>query len=146
MALLLVLFALVAGVVLPVQAGVNSALARHLGRPDWAAAASFAVGFAGLLLWTVASARAAPALPQLSRVPGWAWTGGLLGAFYVTAVILVTPRLGLVVTLALSVAGQLVAALVLDRVGAFGLDPRPITPSRLLGASMLVAAVLLIRR
>jgi uncharacterized membrane protein YdcZ (DUF606 family) len=33
----LVLLALVAGAGLPVQAGMNALLARHAGRPEWAA-------------------------------------------------------------------------------------------------------------
>jgi transporter family-2 protein len=146
MALLLALFALAAGVGLPVQAGVNTALARHLGRPEWAAVTNFAVGLVGLCLWTLVSSARLPSPSQLAAVPGWAWVGGLLGAFYVTAVILLTPRLGLATTLGLLVAGQLAAALVFDRLGAFGVDARPITPARALGVALLIAAVALIRR
>jgi transporter family-2 protein len=146
MELLLVLVALAAGVSLPVQAGVNAALARHTGRPEWAAVVSFAVGLVGITAWTLASRARLPSLAQLWAMPGWAWTGGLIGAFYVTSVILLTPRIGLTLTLGLSVAGQLVGALLLDRIGAFGLDPRPVTGSRVLGVVLLVASVLLIRR
>ena len=59
---------------------------------------------------------------------------------------LLTPRLGVAATLALSVAGQMVAALALDQVGAFGLELRPLTASKLVGAVLLVASVVLIRR
>ena len=146
MSLLLVLVALVAGVSLPVQAGVNTLLARHVGRPEWAAVVSFAVGLVGIAAWTLASRARAPSLAALSAMPGWAWTGGLIGAFYVTSVILLTPRIGLTLTLGLSVAGQLVGALLLDRIGAFGLDPRPLTGTRVAGTVLLVLAVFLSRR
>jgi transporter family-2 protein len=49
-------------------------------------------------------------------------------------------------TLGLSVAGQMVAALALDHVGALGLELRPITGTKLLGAALLVVSVVLIRR
>jgi transporter family-2 protein len=144
--ILLVLFALVAGAGLPVQAGVNSALARHAGRPEWAAFISFAVGLAALGAWLVASRTRPPGMAELGAAPGWAWSGGVIGAVYVTATILLAPRLGLAAMLALSVAGQMTAALLLDRLGAMGLAARPITPGRVLGAALLVAGVVLVRR
>jgi transporter family-2 protein len=142
--MLLVLLALVVGAGLPVQAGVNTAMARHAGRPEWAALVNFGVGLVGLAAWLVATRAALPA--GIGKAPLWAWTGGLLGAFYVSAVVLLVPRLGVAVTLGLTVAGQMVAALVLDQAGAMGLASRPITGARVLGAALLVAAVVLIRR
>jgi transporter family-2 protein len=142
--MLLVLLALVVGAGLPVQAGVNTAMARHAGRPEWAALVNFGVGLVGLAAWLVATRAPLPA--GIGKAPLWAWTGGLMGAFYVSAVVLLVPRLGVAVTLGLTVAGQMVAALVLDQAGAMGLASRPITGARVLGAALLVAAVVLIRR
>jgi transporter family-2 protein len=82
----------------------------------------------------------------LSRAPWWSWAGGLLGAFYVSAITFLAPRLGVTETLALAVGGQMVAALAFDQLGALGLEIRPVTPSRLAGAALLVVAVVLIRR
>ncbi|MFO0582625.1 MAG: DMT family transporter [Anaeromyxobacter sp.] len=146
MAYLLVLFALLAGVSLPVQAGVNAALARGVGRPEWAGVVSFAVGLVGIAAYALVSRARVPTTAELAGIPGWAWTGGLIGAFYVTSVILLTPRLGLALTMGFAVAGQLVGALVLDQIGAFGLDARPVTLSRAVGVVLLVVSVLLIRR
>lgn len=146
MAILLVLVALAAGAALPVQAGVNAAMGRYVGRPEWAAFVSFAVGLVGLGAWLFALRLAPPPALAVARAPWWAWTGGLLGAFYVSIIVLLAPRLGVAATLALSVAGQMIAALPLDQVGAFGLELRPITGTRLLGAALLVVSVVLIRR
>ena len=146
MAIVLVLLALAAGSALPVQAGVNAALGRYAGRPEWAAFVSFAVGLAALGAWLAALRLAPPPALTLARAPWWAWGGGVLGAFYVSAIVLLTPRLGVAATLALSVAGQMVAALALDQLGALGLEIRPVTPTRLLGAALLVVSVVLIRR
>jgi transporter family-2 protein len=144
--IVLVVLALAAGAGLPVQAGVNAALARHAGRPEWAAFVNFAVGLVALAAWLSALRLAPPPALALARAPWWSWTGGLLGAFYVSAVATLAPRLGVAATLGLAVAGQMVAALGLDRLGALGLELRPMTPSRLAGAALLVVAVVLIRR
>jgi transporter family-2 protein len=144
--IVLVLVALAAGAGLPVQAGVNAAMARHVGRPEWAAFVNFAVGIVALGAWLVALRLAPPPALAVGRAPWWAWTGGLLGAFYVSAVVMLTPRLGVAATLGLAVAGQMLAALAMDQLGALGLELRPMTPSRLVGAALLVVAVVLIRR
>ncbi len=146
MEIVLVVLALAAGAGLPVQASVNAALARHAGRAEWAAFVNFAVGLVALAAWLFALRLSPPPALALSRAPWWSWAGGLLGAFYVSAITLLTPRLGVTVTLGLAVAGQMVAALALDQAGAFGLADRPLTPSRLAGAARLVVAVVLIRR
>jgi transporter family-2 protein len=142
----LVLLALVAGASLSVQAGVNAALARHAGRPEWVAFISFAIGLAGLGVWLLAVRARAPTMADVAEAPAWVWSGGLIGAVYVTATVLLAPRLGLVATLGLAVAGQMTAALVLDRMGAMGLAARPLTPGRLVGAALLVLGVVLVRR
>jgi transporter family-2 protein len=142
--ILLVLLALVAGAGLPVQAGVNAAMARHAGRPEWAALVNFAVGLVALAAW-LAATRASPPV-ALGRAPAWAWTGGVLGAFYVSAVVVLAPRLGVAATLGLSVAGQMVGALVIDHYGLLGLAARPMTAQRIVGSVLLVVAVILVRR
>jgi transporter family-2 protein len=142
--ILLVVLALAIGAGLPVQAGVNAEMARHAGRPEWAALVNFGVGFAGLAAWLVATRAGAPA--AIGKAPLWAWTGGLLGAFYVTVVVFLVPRLGIAVTLGLTVAGQMVGALLLDHAGALGMATRAVSGQRVLGAALLVVAVILIRR
>ncbi len=146
MEIVLVLLALAVGAGLPVQAAVNAAMARHVGRPEWAALLNFAVGLVGLAAWLFASGATPPTASALAKAPAWAWSGGLLGAFYVAAVVVLAPRLGVAVTLGLSIAGQMVAALLLDHYGLLGLAARPVNGQRVLGAALLVVAVALIRR
>lgn len=146
MQILLVLVALAAGVGLPVQAGLNASVARHAGRPEWATFANFLVGLVGVACWILAARVRPPSAAALAAAPWWSWAGGFIGAFYVTAVVLLTPRLGVAVTLALTLAGQMAGALLLDHAGALGLATRPITAPRLAGVVLLLAGVLLIRR
>jgi transporter family-2 protein len=144
--LLYALLALLAGAGLPVQASVNSALRSHLGRPEWAALVNFLVGSAALGCALLAQRAAAPPAEAWGRAPWWAWTGGLLGAFFVAVTVVLTPRLGVVAMLALMLAGQVVAALAFDHFGLLGLAARGFTPTRALGAVLLVAGVLLVQR
>lgn len=146
MEIALILLALAVGAGLPVQAGVNAAMARHAGRPEWAAFVNFAVGLVALAGYLVALRLRPPPLSALAAAPAWSWVGGLLGALYVTAIVVLTPRIGFALTLALTLAGQMVAALALDHAGALGLATRPITAGRLVGAVLLFAGVVLMRR
>lgn len=144
--LLLVAVALFSGASLPIQAGVNTALRHYVGRPEIAALVSFSVGLLGLLAWVIATRQPWPTLAQAGKAPWWAWTGGLIGAFYVTTVVVLTPRLGVAATLAISVAGQMATAVALDHFGALGVPVREFSPARAIGAAMLVLGVVLIRR
>ena len=58
-----------------------------------------------------------PAVGAAAGVRGWMWSGGLLGAFYITAALVLAPRLGAGSFIAAVVAGQMLAALAADRFG-----------------------------
>ena len=107
--ILLLLLALAAGVLLPVQAGVNAQLRSVVGSPLTAALVSFLVGTAGLGTAAVIL-RAPTALRAAWAVSPWGfWIGGLIGALYVVATIVLAPRLGAATLVAAVVAGQMIA-------------------------------------
>jgi len=143
--LILVLVAFLVGVMLPVQAGVNAQLRNGLGHPLLAAFASFAVGTVALGLVSLA-ARARLSGAPISAIPWYQWTGGLFGAFYIAAAVVLAPRLGAAAMIASIVAGQMVASLVLDTRGWAGFAQQPLTISRLAGGLLVIAGVLLINR
>ena len=130
---------------LPVQAGVNAALRTSLVQPIWAALASFTVGTLSLVLYALATRLPWPSAP-LATIPLWQWTGGLLGALFVTLVILLTPRLGTATTFGLIITGQLLASLVLDHFGWLGVPQHSVNPMRLLGLTLMIAGVALLRK
>jgi bacterial/archaeal transporter family-2 protein len=136
-------FALAAGSMLPLQAGVNAILARWVGGAVPAALVSFAVGTAALLAVALVFAR--PGVERAGDAPAWVWIGGFLGAFYVAGAIVTAPRLGAVLFLAVLLAGQFLSSLVVDHFGWIGFEEHPITPGRLVGVALLAAGVLLIR-
>ncbi len=142
----LTLVAVALGMLLTAQAGINSQLRVALGHPVVAATASFLVGTAGLLVAAVFARVQWPGIQQAATVPWWGWTGGLLGALYIAASVVLAPRLGAAVLIASIVAGQFVAALVLDHFGLLGFAKQAITPARAVGAVLLFAGVFLIQR
>ncbi|WP_163577246.1 DMT family transporter [Halomonas faecis] len=137
---------LAAGAMLPMQAGINAGLARGWGHPLWAAAISFGVGTLALLGAAVTARLAVPNWQQLADIPAWSWSGGVLGAFYVTVMVIFAPKLGAATLLALVVAGQMLASTLLDHFGALGFPQHSISLPRLLGVVLLFLGVLLIRR
>ncbi len=126
------------------QAPINATLARQAGDPVAAAAISFGVGF--MVLSAIVLLRGTvPSPAALAPLPWWAWTGGALGAIYVWAAAWSVSTIGVVSLVAALVLGQLLAALVLDAVGAFGMAAREISLKRI-AAVILVAAGLFLSR
>lgn len=145
--LLLALTGVLAGALLSVQAPINAELGRALGHPLLAAAVSFSVGLAVLLAGVALGGVGAPARAAAAAVPAYAWVaGGLLGAAYLTASILLTPRLGTAALMSLVICGQLLAALALDHLGLFGLARRSAGAGRLVGVGLLLAGAYLVTR
>jgi transporter family-2 protein len=137
------LLALLVGGALTVQVGMNATLARAIGSPVWASAVSFVIGLLALVGFaTVTGSRASTA--TLGQMPAWAWMGGLLGAVYVASVTILGPRLGGMTMVALVIAGQLLLALVVDQFGILGYPQIAVTPTRLLGAALLLTGALLV--
>jgi transporter family-2 protein len=143
---LLYLLGLGVGIGLVVQVGMNSTLRSILGSPILAALISFAVGSVALAGLFALMRTPLPERSQLAAVPAWAWLGGILGAFYVAASVIVGPRLGAATLLALVVLGQLGTSLIVDHFGWLGFPQHPLTLMRLSGAALLFSGVLLITR
>ena len=141
--LLLLLFAVVAGSFLPLQAGVNAKLAHFVGGPVRASMISFTVGAVALFLVVVLFYRSSG--NRAGDAPWWAWVGGLLGAFYVTATVVVPVRIGAAAFFGILVAAQLVTSVLVDQFGWVGFPQREVSPLRLVGVALLVAGALLVR-
>ncbi|MEM7110575.1 MAG: DMT family transporter [Bacteroidota bacterium] len=144
--LLLIGLAVVAGAVLPVQAGLNVQLGKAVQQPIFAAFASFLVGSIGLMVYLLIVKFQFDAIAEIKTVSPVVWIAGLLGAFYVAAVIILTPKLGAALTFSLIVTGQMAVSMVLDHFGLMGMPQVPVNWQRILGIALLVVGVLLIRK
>lgn len=146
MSYLFYILALLTGIAITIQAGVNAQLRQALAYPILAAIVSFGIGFVSLVGFQVVSGGAWPTIETLRNLAWWKWTGGIIGALYVTTVIISVPRIGAANLVSLSVAGQLVAAIVLDHYGWLGFSLHPANGWRLLGAMLIMMGVLLVVR
>lgn len=144
--LLFIILAIVAGAVLPLQAGLNVQLGKSVHQPIFAAFASFLIGTIALFLYLLVLKFDYNTISQTKTVSPVVWIAGVLGAFYVAAVIILAPKLGTALTFSLVVAGQMIISLVFDHYGLLGLPIKQINWQRLLGVAFLITGVLLIRR
>jgi transporter family-2 protein len=139
------LFAVAAGAMLPFQFGINSVLARYVDGAARASLVSFVVGALALLAAVLLFFRGLPSVERAGEAPWWVWVGGLLGAFYVLGSVVTAPKLGAATLVALILAGQAAASLMVDHYGLVGFQENPITPGRLLGIGLVAAGVVLVR-
>lgn len=140
------LLAFAAGCGLSVQAGVNASLGSESGKPVWATLASFVIGAAFLLPFTIVPRLDWPTMLQLSSVRWWAWVGGLIGAAYVLSTIVLAPRLGATVFFGIVIAGQILMALILDHYGYLGFQRHPVNLMRVTGAMLVIGGVFVVHR
>jgi transporter family-2 protein len=143
---LYLLLALLAGTMMPTQAAINNKMAGFVASPILAALISFFVGTVALFVYSLATGQTFSNLASSRQAPVVAWLGGVLGAFFVTAVVIAVPRLGVAMTFSLIVAGQMIITLFLDHFGFLGLEERPISVLRILGVILITGGVILIRR
>jgi transporter family-2 protein len=139
------LMALALGAILPMQAAINARLAKTAGSPVMAAFISFAVGTLALMIFLLITGQFQFRFNAGSS-PWWIWTGGLLGTFFVAGIVVLLPKLGVVLSFSLVLAGQMFAAIIFDQFGWLGVAVREISPGKIIGAVLLVVGVVLIRK
>lgn len=138
--------ALTMGLFMAVQPAINLELRRFVGSPAQAAMISTTVSTISLAFFVfVIQRRPWPSLEAATSTPWWIWIGGLLGAAYVAISVVLIQRLGAAFAFSLVVLGQMTTALIMDRLGWFGLTVHELTPGRMVGAALVVSGVVLIR-
>ena len=79
-------------------------------------------------------------------MPWWYLIGGVLGAAYVTTVLVTIGTLGAGAVVAATIAAQLTVSLIVDQYGWLGVTRDPITASQVAGVVLLACGVYLIVR
>jgi transporter family-2 protein len=141
--LLTLIIMVCAGAAVALQPSINARLAQKAGLLE-SACISFAVGTLGLIIALLISGKTN--VRGLHETAWWEWTGGILGAFFVSATILAVPKIGTAATMAVAIAAQLLTALVLDHFGLFGFGGMQIDLKRSLGAVLLIIGAWIIVR
>jgi len=142
---ILILVAVFAGSLIPVQAGINASLRTAVSSPIFAALTNFTVGGLLLAAYLLVSRAELPPLHVLQKAPWWCWLGGAMGAFLVMTGVLTAHRLGAATFIACIIVGQLSASVVLDHFGWVGYAEHPVSLARVAGVGLLAAGAYLIR-
>jgi transporter family-2 protein len=141
---LAVILTIAVGGLVALQAPINAGLGRSTGKLP-AALVSFFVGTLILTL-IVSLSGDTGGLRSTFDVPWYYLLGGLLGAAYVTVALISVSTIGAGAVAAATVTGQLTTAVVIDRLGLFGLEQTPLSAARLVGVALLLAGTVLIVR
>ena len=133
------------GALIALQAPINSELGKSVGTFQ-AAFVSFAIG---TLVLAVIAALAKGGFAQIPEAKNLSWyylTGGVLGAIYVTTVLVTVRELGAGPVVAATIAGQLTAGVVIDQYGLLGVAREPVTAAKIVGILLLASGDYLIVR
>ena len=140
-----VMATVVAGGLVALQAPINSTLGKSVGTFA-AASVSFGIGLAVLVAITLILGGGFGDVSKAGDLRWYYLTSGVLGAAYVTTVLLSVRELGAGGVTAATIAGQLTMSVFIDRTGVLGLDERGLTAQRLIGIALLAAGTVLIVR
>lgn len=81
-----------------------------------------------------------------NTVPWYAYLGGVLGVVIVSGVTYLVGKIGVTSSLTLVIASQLLVALLIDHLGLFGAEMRPVGILKVLGVVLLIAGTRLVLR
>ncbi len=138
--------AFAAGISIIIQQALNANLRHALDSAAWSGFASYFVGVICMAVLAVALRDPVPSAAVASRIPWWAWSGGLFGAIFIGLAIYLIPILGAATFISVLIAGQMLTSVAFDHFGWLGLEQRTVDLPRLIGAGLLIAGVILIRR
>ena len=133
------------GALLPIQAGINSRLSRAAANPLYASLISFFVGIVALSVY-IALSRQSFSWAGIKEAPAYVWLGGILGAVYVTIVLLSFQHLGPGLTFGLIVAGQMMLSAVLEHFNILVFQQQSINIYKIGGMLLIIAGVMLIKK
>jgi len=118
---LVVLFAILAGIAGSVQVAVMSKLGDRVGifgALAWATTLSALLALALLLV----ARQGFGELTAAARQPVWLWTGALMSLIIVLAITVAGSRIGVIATISILLAGQFAAGVAIDRWGLLGAE------------------------
>lgn len=135
------LMVVLGGLLSGIQAPVNSALSKKIGNFEGALTSFF---FGTAILAVVVLVFGKGDLRGVLTVPKWQLVGGFLGAYFVTAMILAVPKIGVAAAIFAAIVGQMVMGIVIDNFGFFGVQRIPFDTYRLVGIILMTVSLLLI--
>lgn len=136
MGVLVVLFAIVAGVAGSVQVVVMAKLGDRVGVLGALAWATTLAALLAVALLLVAKQSLGP-FADAAREPVWLWSGAIMSVIIVLAITVAGSRIGVIATISLLLAGQFAAGAVIDRYGLLGAERVSVGWLRVVGIVLL---------
>jgi transporter family-2 protein len=138
--------ALAGGSAIAIQVAVNTQLRHALGPPMQATLCSVSISLITALVYCLIAGYPIPEMERLRKVPAWGWIGGVLGVVYLWCSVVVSPRLGVALTLCLVIIGQMSTSIAIDHFGLFRSTVRPVSLGRAAGVALMAVGVILVAR
>ena len=104
------------------------------------------LGIAAVFLYTLLRQVPFPSTEKAFQTPWWGWFGGIFGAVYGLAAIVLASQLGAATLTALVVTGQLLCSVILDHFGWLSFDVHPASWARIAGCALMVVGLILIAK
>jgi len=133
-----ILTAILLGAALSLQPAINATMARILGSPLLAASVSILISLIVVVTLWLVWGKAAGDFSQFNFLPWWVIVGGIVGAIFVAGSIITAPVIGVALFFVCLVAGQLIGSTIIDQIGAFGLEVKPINKVKILGLGLVI--------
>lgn len=146
MRMLYIFWAIVVGILLAIQASTNTALRIQLNSPWISSLMNFGVGLLALIIIiAIVKPETFGGMRPIftGQVPIWKILGGFMGAFFVTSITVLVPKLGIGNTVVLYLFGQIVMSMIIDHYGLLGMPVDKITIQKGLGVLLLLGGVAL---
>lgn len=138
---------LVAGLAQPAQTSINGKMGDKAKSPYIAAIVSFCTALIVLLFidMLVVGGVNIP-FADIAEYPIWIWAGGLCGIGIVVLSVVCLPHLGSAMVVVLTSFGQIITSMIIDQFGMFGSPQIRMSATRLIGAVLVAAGVVIASR
>jgi bacterial/archaeal transporter family-2 protein len=146
MQILMIFFAVLAGLTNPFQSAANAQLNKQVMQPVWVATCTYVTGLLVLLVIQAFRREALPGANVLGQVPWWAWMGGFVSIFGTMGGLLLAQKLGSGIFTGVNVTAAVVCSLTLDHFGLVGFKQHTASPMRMLGAALMIGGLWLVAR
>ncbi|PKA16737.1 DMT family transporter [Leptospira haakeii] len=147
--LLPIIFALLSGLAMSIQPGINSILGKNIESPWLASTISFFIGTIalGIITFVLGEMKSTAFIVQtIKEQPWWIWIGGFLGAIVVTSSLVFAPKIGATSWIALFLLGQVITSILLEKWGVLGFPEKPISIQKMVGLGLLIVSAWLVKK
>ncbi|BDD00352.1 DMT family transporter [Persicobacter psychrovividus] len=147
MNLIYYIVAVLIGAIASIQVGVNSSLKLTTGNALYATFTNFTVGWIAVFILVLIESKGnlGMVFGTILSADKWKLVGGLLGASFVTSLVIIAPKIGMTSTLTLVIAGQIILAMILDHFGWLGMHQQPISWMKIIGVMIMVVGVYIVQ-